>query len=45
MTLGRRELWFFIFAVVLANVLTIFASALVFRMAPQLRHHHPGFQD
>lgn len=43
MTLGVRHFWLFVLALATANVLGVLLVAAVFRTAPGLRQHHPGF--
>lgn len=43
MTVSSRQFVLFVLAVVVANVVTILATAAVFKAAPGLRRHHPGF--
>lgn len=43
MTISTRHLVLFVAALVLANAISVFAIAAIFRAVPGLRDHHPGF--
>lgn len=43
MSIDNRTFWMFVAAVVATNVLTIFITAFIFRAAPGMKEHHPGF--
>lgn len=43
MTMSGRHFVLFVSAVVLANVVTVLAVAALYRSAPGLKEHSPGF--